>query len=130
MDSIFGHQNFRNEIIWKRTYAHGGSKKWGDIHDVILFYTRSEHYTWNKVLQAHDPTYIDTKYRYVDERGRYRLVVLTGPGKTKGASGQAWRGYNPSDAGRHWSVPKRAILALREEGVAIPPGLHDQLAGC
>ncbi|MCO5129790.1 MAG: restriction endonuclease [Xanthobacteraceae bacterium] len=127
MDSIFGHQNFRNEIIWKRTFAHGGATRWGDIHDVILFYTRSDKYTWNKVLQAHDPNYIDTKYRFVDERGRYRLVVLTGPGKTKGASGQAWRGYNPSDGGRHWAVPKRAIDALREEGVEIPPDLHDQL---
>ena len=127
MDSIFGHHNFRNEIIWKRTHAHGGSNKWGDIHDVILFYTRSDKYTWNKVLQAHGQDYVDTKYRFVDERGRYRLVVLTGPGKTKGPSGQPWRGYNPSDAGRHWAVPKRAIAALREEGVTIPRDLHEQL---
>jgi hypothetical protein len=127
MDSLFGHQNFRNEIIWKRTFAHGGATRWGDIHDVILFYTRSEIYTWNKVLQAHDPNYIDTKYRFVDERGCYRLVVLTGPGKTKGASGQPWRGYDPSAAGRHWAVPRQAIEALREEGVAIPADLHEQL---
>ncbi|GAA4169288.1 DNA methyltransferase [Shinella granuli] len=127
MDGIFGHENFRNEIIWKRTGAHGGATRWGDIHDVILFYTASSKYKWNRVLQAHDPDYIDTKYRFVDKRGQYRLVVLTGPGITRGASGQPWRGYNPTDANRHWAVPKRAIQALRDEGVEIPEDLHEQL---
>jgi DNA modification methylase len=127
MDAVFGHENFRNEIIWKRTFSHGGAGRWGDIHDTILFYTRSKHYTWNRVLQAHDISYVDTKYRYVDERGRYRLVVLTGPGTTKGVSGQPWRGYDPTAAGRHWSVPKRAIQALRDEGVTIPGDQLEQL---
>ena len=45
MDGIFGHKNFRNEIIWKRTFAHGGASRWGDIHDTLLFYTVSDHYT-------------------------------------------------------------------------------------
>jgi adenine specific DNA methylase Mod len=34
LDTIFGIQNFRNEIIWKRSSAHSGAKRWGDIHDV------------------------------------------------------------------------------------------------
>lgn len=127
MDGIFGHRNFRNEIVWKRTFAHGGSSRWGDIHDTILFYTASDSYTWNRVTQKHDADYIDDKYRYVDERGRYRLVVLTGPEVRNGPAGQPWRGYNPTDAGRHWAVPKRAIEALRATGVAIPPDQHDQL---
>lgn len=127
MDGIFGHQNFRNELIWKRTFAHGGASRWGDIHDTILFYTASDKYTWNKILQAHDETYLADKYRFTDKRGRYRLVVLTGPGTTKGASGQEWRGYNPTTAGRHWAVPRRAIEMLRAEGISIPTDLHDQL---
>lgn len=127
MDGIFGHDNFRSEIIWKRTGAHGGASRWGDIHDVILFYTASGNYTWNRVLQAHDVDYVDTKYRFMDDRGRYRLVVLTGPGVTGGASGQPWRGYDPTSAGRHWAVPKRAIQALRDDGISIPKGLHEQL---
>jgi DNA modification methylase len=127
MDGIFGHENFRSEIIWKRTGAHGGATRWGDIHDVILFYSASSKYKWNRVLQAHDNDYVDTKYRFLDERGRYRLVVLTGPGTRSGASGQPWRGYDPTSADRHWAVPKRAIQALRDDGVDIPEGLHDQL---
>jgi len=44
LDAIFGHKNFRNEIIWH--YQTGGvSKKWfGRKHDVILFYTITNHY--------------------------------------------------------------------------------------
>ena len=40
MDGIFGHKNFRNEIIWRRTGAHGRAKRWGPIHDTLLFYTK------------------------------------------------------------------------------------------
>jgi DNA modification methylase len=127
MDGIFGHQNFRNEIVWKRTFAHGAASRWGDVHDTILFYTASDKYTWNRVLQAHDESYVDTKYRFKDERGRYRMVVLTGPGVRNGASGRPWRGYDPTKAGRHWTVPRRAIDALRDDGVEIPSDLHEQL---
>ncbi|MDO9537732.1 MAG: DNA methyltransferase, partial [Thermoplasmata archaeon] len=34
MDAIFGHINFLNEIIWKRTYAHSGATRYGPVHDV------------------------------------------------------------------------------------------------
>ena len=127
MDGIFGHENFQNEIVWKRTFAHGGASRWGDIHDTILFYSASKKFKWNRVKQSYDQSYLDSKYRHSDERGTYRLVVLTGPGITKGASGQEWRGYNPTSSGRHWAVPKRAIEALRKDGVVIPTSLHDQL---
>jgi len=127
MDAIFGPSFFQNEIIWKRTGAHGGSKRWGPVHDDILFYTASEDYTWNRVEQALDLDYVDEKYRFNDERGRYRLVVLTGPGTRQGESGKEWRGYNPTGAGRHWAVPKRAVDALAAEGVSVPDGLRDQL---
>ena len=35
MDAIFGHDNYDNEIIWKRTSAHSDAKKLGSVHDVI-----------------------------------------------------------------------------------------------
>ena len=48
MDAIFGVANFRNEIIW--AYGLGGSspKRFSRKHDVILFYTKSDRYTFNK----------------------------------------------------------------------------------
>ena len=111
MDGIFGHKNFRNEIIWKRTGSHGGSKRWGPVHDVILFYTASDNYTWNRVFQEYDKQYLDDFYRFNDEKGRYRLVTLTGAGLRTGDSGKPWRKVNPSDSGRHWAVPSRALQA-------------------
>jgi len=111
MDGIFGHANFRNEIVWKRTGSHGGSKRWGPVHDTLLFYTASDRYTWNRVFQSYDQKYLDDFYRFNDERGRYRLVTLTGAGVRTGDSGKPWRGVNPTDSGRHWAVPKAALEA-------------------
>ena len=112
MDSAFGVANFRNELVWKRTGAHSGAKRWGPIHDIILFYTASPEHPWNRVYQDYDAAYLTRQYRFEDERGRYRLVTLTGPGTTAGDSGAPWRGVNPTDAGRHWAVPLRSLQAL------------------
>ena len=109
MDAIFGHRNFRNEIIWKRTGSHGGAKRWGPVHDVILFYTASNSYTWNRVHQEYATEYVEKYYRFEDPRGKYRLVTLTGAGTRTGDSGREWRGINPTGSGRHWAVPRRAL---------------------
>jgi len=127
LDGVFGPSNYRNEVIWKRTHAHGSARRWGDVHDTVFFYTRSDQFTWNSVTQDHDRAYVESKYRYADEGGRYRLVVLTAPGTTKGESGQPWRGYDPTSAGRHWSVPRRAMAELALSEVAIPTRIQDQL---
>ncbi len=112
MDGIFGHNNFRNEIVWKRTGSHGGSKRWGPVHDTILFYTASDAYTWNRVFQDYDQKYLDDFYRFNDARGRYRLVTLTGAGIRTGDSGKPWRNVNPTESGRHWAVPKSSLEAV------------------
>lgn len=109
MDSIFRHENFRNEIIWKRTGSHGGARKWGPIHDVILFYSKGDKYKWNKEYQDYSRDYLNNYYKFNDERGRYRLVTLTGAGIRTGHSGKPWRGIDPTASGRHWAVPKAAL---------------------
>ena len=109
MDSIFGHANFRNEIIWKRTSAHSGAQRWGPIHDTLLFYSRGHRYTWNRTFQEHDPEYIERYYRFSDDHGTYRVGDLTGSGIRNGDSGQPWREIDPSDSGRHWAVPERGL---------------------
>jgi DNA modification methylase len=103
MDAIFGHQNFRNEIVWKRTGAHGGAKKYGPVHDTILYYTKSDQYTWNKVYQEYDKDYAK-KFGKIDPKTQqpFQDVALTGPGKREGISGQPWRGHDPTAQGRHW----------------------------
>lgn len=117
LDAIFGIQNFRSEIIWKRTSAHSTAKRFGPIHDIILFYSKTSHYTWNPQYQAYDASYIDNFYRYHDADGRqFRVSDLTGAGIRHGATGEAWRGINPTEKGRHWSVPPAELEQLDHEG--------------
>ncbi len=107
MDGIFGTENFRNQIIWKRTKAHNSGKQYGRTHDTILFYSKGEEWVWNPVYVAHDPAYVKRAYRHQDERGLYQVVALTASEVSLGESGRPWRGVNPSNIGRHWSTPRR-----------------------
>ena len=66
LDSIFGVRNFRSEVIWKRTNTHNLARRWGPIHDVILFYSKSGQYIWNRILESYDKTYLDKFYRHKD----------------------------------------------------------------
>lgn len=109
MDGIFGHKNFRNEIIWKRTGSHGGAKRWGPVHDVLLFYSATDKYIWNPVYQDYDASYLTKYYKLKDAKGAYQLVSLTGAGIRTGDSGRPWRGVNPTDVGRHWAAPMKAL---------------------
>ena len=107
LDAIFGASHFRNEIVWQRTSAHNDGNRFGRVHDIILSYSKNPRPLWNPVYIEHDPEYIEKFYRHEDERGRYRIGDLTGPGVRQGESGQPWRDVDPSGVGRCWSVPNR-----------------------
>lgn len=111
LDAIFGTENYRNHITWKRTSAHSSAKKWGPISDNILFYTKSNDFVWNRVYQPYDQAYLDEYYRNEDERGLYQVVDLTGSGTRQGDSGRPWRGVDPTESGRHWAIPSSSLEA-------------------
>jgi site-specific DNA-methyltransferase (adenine-specific)/adenine-specific DNA-methyltransferase len=69
MDEIFGPDNFRNDIIWKRTGSHNSANRYGPIHDTIFFYSKSSQYTWNPVTTEYDEAYAK-RFSYVDGAGR------------------------------------------------------------
>ena len=120
MDAVFGPANFLNEVIWKRTSAHSGSKRWGPVHDVILFYAKSSDMIWNPIFQKYSAEYVEGFYRYRDEKGRFRVGDLTGAGTRSGESGQPWRDVNPTEVGRHWAVPNKVLLeTLGKESLAL-----------
>ena len=117
MDGIFGHQHFQNEIIWKRTSAHNSAKRYGPVHDVILFYSKSDKFTWNPHNQPHDPEYLESHYKQVNSAGRrYPLSDLTAAGVRHGSSGQPWRGFSPSGKGNHWKFTLDNLERLDAEG--------------
>lgn len=115
MDGIFGHQNFRNEIIWKRTSAHSDSKRWGAVHDTILFYSKGDRFTWNPVYLPHDPKYVEKQYRFTDARGRYRMheIVRTASMGERPNLVFEYKGYTPEWG---WRRIKPKIEALDLDG--------------
>lgn len=123
LDTIFRPQNFRNEIIWKRTSAHSSAKRYGPVHDVIFFYTKSSEYTWNPQFVPYDKAYVKKFYRHEDADGkRYTLSDLTGAGTRKGKTGNPWRGIDITARGRHWMVPPDELDKLESEGqIYWPP---------
>ncbi|MBL9149858.1 MAG: site-specific DNA-methyltransferase [Phycisphaerae bacterium] len=107
MEEVFGKDNFRNQVIWKRTGARSGTVGFNIIDDSILFFSKGESLTWNTQYVPYSKDYLDDFFRFRDADGkRYRLTILTAPGKRSGSSGEAWRGYNPTQKGRHWAFPK------------------------
>lgn len=112
LDGIFGPNCFLNEIVWKRTGAHSAARRWADVHDSILFFSRSRNYTWNKVYTPYDDAY-KARYKNEDEDGRrWSDDNLTAPGIRRGESGAAWKGYNPTEKGNHWKVSNLAVSEI------------------
>ena len=124
MDAIFGAEQLRNEIIWKRTTGRSDGKQFGRVHDTLLFYSKEAKRLWNNQYLPLNEEYVRKFYRHSDERlakfGRVRLSDLTGPGVTEGESGQPWRRADPTSSGRHWSVPRTGDYAKWIEDNIIP----------
>lgn len=115
LDSIFGPDNFRNEITWKRTNTHGDSKTWSRVSDIILFYTKSREFTWNTPREPHSDEYIASKYRHDDHDGRgpYQLDNMTSPSPRPNMTYE-WQGYPPPQAG--WRYQTETMQRLHDEG--------------
>lgn len=98
MSSVFGADNFRTHIFWRRSPGRSGGRRWGNTHDTILHYTKSDEYVWNDTFVKSDDPGPTT-------------VPLTAPGTRRGESGTEWKGYDPTLIGRHWAVPRTGSLA-------------------
>jgi site-specific DNA-methyltransferase (adenine-specific) len=117
LDAVFGPHNFLNEIVWKRTSAHSSAKRYGPVHDVILFYAKTDAYLWNRTYTPHDPAYIDMFFDQEDSDGRrWKRMDLTGAGVRHGETGENWRGINVTAKGRHWAYPPSRLEELDEAG--------------
>lgn len=117
LDAIFGPEQFRNEIIWRRTGAHGKVQRYAPIHQVILFYTKSDAFTWNFPRRPYMRGHV-AEYFVRDERGwrtNYYGNVLTGSGRRGGESGLPWRGFDPSAKGRHWAIPSALVEQVADD---------------
>ena len=119
MDEIFGDKNFRNWITRKKSsYKNSTSKKYGNIQDFILFYTKTGKYTWNRPLQKNGGVYnFEQRFPKIETKTgrRYALVPIHAAGIRNGETGGKWRNMLPPK-GKHWQLSPKKLEELDKNG--------------
>jgi adenine-specific DNA-methyltransferase len=119
MDEIFGVENFRNDITRIKCNPKNFERKgYGNIKDLILFYSKSDNLIWN------EPKIIYTEedklklFKKKDKDGRhYTTIPLHAPGETKnGKSSQTFKGISPP-IGRHWRTDVKILEQWDNDGL-------------
>lgn len=120
LDELFGEQNFRNEIIWKRSDAHSdaqgqGGTDFGRVHDIILRYTKSNATLFHPQFLPLPQETVDKWYRHVEEGTgrRYNKADITGPG---GAAKGNPR-YELFGVTRYWRYSEKRMQEFVEQGI-------------
>lgn len=119
MDEVFGKKNFRNDITRIKCNPKNFERKgFGNIKDLILFYSKTEHMTWNDPKTPFTNEDINRLFKKIDKNGRrYTTIPLHAPGETSnGKTGQEWRGIKPPE-GRHWRSAPSILEKLDKEGL-------------
>jgi adenine-specific DNA-methyltransferase len=120
LDECFGRETLRSEIIWQKVRSiKWQSSYFGNIHDTIFFYGKSEHARFNDQYREKEERILSTHYRYVDEKTgkRYRLSDFTqngdGPARKLGD-----RVLSPP-SGKHWIWSQDRIDQAMMEGQIV-----------
>jgi len=93
MDEVFGANQFKNEISWKRKTGSSSqigstTNRFGHDVDSLLFFGKSDASHFNMQYTESDPEYVAKFYRHKDTNGRiYRIADLANPAPRPG-SGQ------------------------------------------
>ena len=125
LDTIFGPQNFLNEITWKRTNTHNDARtKFPDVSDSILFYGKSKDTTFHAQHTLHDPDYVTKFYRYDDGdgRGSYTLDNMASPNPRPNMMYE-WLGFPCPAMG--WRYQRETMQQLHSEGRVYYPSNPD-----
>ena len=112
LDEIFGEENFRSEIIWKRSTAHSDAEFYGVNYDTIFFYTKSQNaYIFNSVFQPYDQDYL-ARFSHTDPDGRkWDSGNLTAKGLSGGGYQYEYKGFTSL-----WRMPKSTMEKMDREG--------------
>jgi DNA modification methylase len=118
LDEIFGSQNFRNEIIWKRSTSTGlATKRCGTLHDIIYWYSKSETYDYFMQFHQHDDEYLKRVRK--DEKGRDYIPIPTGNPGPRPNLYYEYKGYWPHPNGYKWTREK--MEQYDREGLLLFP---------
>ena len=108
IDEVFGEENFKNHISWKRSTPRGNAtRRFPELTDFILFYTKTDTSIWNEQYGEYRPEYIEKYYSYIDEKTKRRFQ----PTSLLGHSGvnpiYEWRGIQ-----KPWRYPRHRLDEL------------------
>lgn len=115
LDEIFGEDNFKNEIVWKRKQGNlGQTNQYGIVTDSIFYYTMSDSYYFKTPLTKEGQEEYIKRFKYDDGDGRkYRLSPLVSPSYSPSLV-YTYKGYNPPKNG--WSVSPETMERYEKEG--------------
>ncbi|MGH9747447.1 MAG: site-specific DNA-methyltransferase [Candidatus Acidiferrales bacterium] len=111
LDEVFGEANFQNNIVWKRGPGKSHPRSYGHNADDILFYTKTEIYTWNRQFQKLSEAYL-TSFKE-DKSGKYVTSPLHSGKPAKHVP--IWRGVRPPH-GRGWAYKIETLEKLDRDG--------------
>jgi DNA modification methylase len=111
LDEVFGKENFMSEIIWKRTSAHSDSKNYGNVHDVILFYSNSSNVFFNAQYTEYSDEHKKKRYKNRDQDGRlFTDGDLVATGLKGGGYKYEWKGIT-----NEWRCPIETMRRYEKE---------------
>ncbi len=130
LDQIFGENQFKSEIIWRRNASKGlAFKAFPNNHDSIFFYGGGEELTFNRPYVPYDVNNLDektrAKYCHRDASGRiYRLSDLTNPNHDRPNLTYEFLGVT-----KVWRWTKERMQKAYEDGMVVQtkPGVVPQL---
>jgi DNA modification methylase len=124
LDGVFGKENFRNEIAWKRADTvkgnfGQGSKFFDRNTDSIFFYAKSDDSVFNPIFKPYTEEYIRNFYKHVEPKtGRhYQLISMTGPGGAAKGNPQ----YEVMGVTRFWRYSRQKMDDLIQRGLVVQP---------
>ena len=117
LDGVFGADNFRNEIVWRRFSAHNDAQRFGQVHDTLFYYSKSQRFVWTGAArEPYDPDYIAKAYRYEDDQGKFMTSPLQARSLSGGGYHYTWRGL--ADV---WKFPQERLDELDAAGLIYWP---------
>lgn len=119
MDEVFGIENFRSDISRVKCNPKNFPRKgYGNIKDMILFYSKSQDLIWNEPYEPYTEEDLKRLFPKKDADGRaYTTIPLHAPGETQnGKTAQPFRGMLPPE-GRHWRSEVAVLEAWDAQGL-------------
>jgi adenine-specific DNA-methyltransferase len=135
LDEVFGSEQFVNDIVWRRTAAHNDPGRYGNIHDLVFFYTKSRDYKWNPQFTRHTDEAVSAAFGYAEGPGgkivrlkkgeqppegyrRFQTVTLRSPHPRPNLR-YDYNGYKPHPNG--WSCNRERMEHYDREGRLFYP---------